>query len=129
VIAYAATAVPSTGRRPPVYEQGSAASLVSSTRRDDQALWDQIVEGQYAALDRLEAKDFAGTHLCVAVTVSSLPRRSIRPPSTSGPGRTGRAHDEIKAHRPAFMPCRRNLEPEPGTRHRMIVNRWKSRRP
>jgi glycosyltransferase involved in cell wall biosynthesis len=64
VLAYAATAVPSTmdgagvlfEDKDPVHVAGLMDAIVSNA-----AVQDQIVEGQLAAIDRLRARDFAGT--------------------------------------------------------------------
>src|SRR4029079_3142479 len=66
VLAYAATAVPSTmdgagvlyTSKDPLHVAGLIKAVV-----DDQALAAKIIEGQDAALDRLEGKDFARTLL------------------------------------------------------------------
>ena len=66
VVAYAATAVPATMDGAGVLYTDKyplhVAALINAVV-DDRVLQDRIVDGQYAALDRLEAKDFGGTLL------------------------------------------------------------------
>jgi glycosyltransferase involved in cell wall biosynthesis len=77
VLAYAATAVPSTmdgagvlfGDRDPVHVAELMDAIVSHP-----ALEDAIVEGQLAAVDRLREKDFAGTLLGFLQQILSCPR-------------------------------------------------------
>jgi glycosyltransferase involved in cell wall biosynthesis len=77
VIAYAATAVPSTmdgagvlyHDKDPVQVAALVDAVVSNS-----ALQDAIVDGQLAALDRLRAKDFAGTLLGIIDRMLSCPR-------------------------------------------------------
>jgi hypothetical protein len=77
VLAYAATAVPSTmdgagvllEDRDPLHVARVLDAVVS-----DAALQDRIVEGQLAAVDRLRAKDFAGTLLGFIAEILSKPR-------------------------------------------------------
>jgi L-malate glycosyltransferase len=77
VLAYAATAVPDTmdgagvlyADKDPVHVAGLIDAIVS-----DAALQDRIVEGQLAAVDRLRAKDFAGSLLRFVDEVLSRPR-------------------------------------------------------
>jgi L-malate glycosyltransferase len=78
VLAYAATAVPATmdgagvlfTNKHPMHVAALLDAVVS-----DRRLQDRIVEGQYAALDRLEAKDFGGTLLSFVDQVLAAPRR------------------------------------------------------
>ena len=109
VLAYAATAVPSTmdgagvlyTNKDPLY----IAALMNAVI-DDHALADRIVDGQDAALDRLEAKDFAGTLLRHMDEVLASPRRPHPPVAFDFWDQVDRAEelDEIKAHRPsAFL--------------------------
>jgi hypothetical protein len=73
---------------------------------DDQALADQIVEGQYGALDRLAAKDFAATLLRHIDGVLAAPRREHPPVAFDFWDQVERAeeYDEIKQYRPsAFL--------------------------
>jgi hypothetical protein len=120
VIAYAATAVPSTmdgagilyTNKDPLHIAGLINAVV-----DDDSLADQIVEGQYAALGRLRAKDFAGTLLRHVESVLASPRREHPPVAFDFWDQVDRAeeYDEIKAHRPAAFHA---LPPEPpGTRN------------
>jgi glycosyltransferase involved in cell wall biosynthesis len=77
VLAYAATAVPSTmdgagvlfEDRDPLHVARVMDAVVA-----DAALQDQIVEGQLAAVDRLRSKDFAGTLLGFVDQMLSKPR-------------------------------------------------------
>jgi hypothetical protein len=70
---------------------------------DDRALAEKIVDGQYAALDRLEAKDFAGTLLGHIDAVLAAPRRDHPPVAFDFWDQVDRAEqfDEIKQYRPA----------------------------
>jgi glycosyltransferase involved in cell wall biosynthesis len=77
VLAYAATAVPATmdgagvlyDDKDPMHVAGLMDAITS-----DVALQDAIVEGQLAAVDRLRAKDFAGTLLGFVTQILSCPR-------------------------------------------------------
>src|SRR5262249_9655261 len=77
VLAYAATAVPSTmdgagvlfDDRDPLH----VARLIDAIA-SDAALQDRMVEGQLAAVDRLRSKDFAGTLLAFVDEIVSKPR-------------------------------------------------------
>jgi L-malate glycosyltransferase len=77
VLAYAATAVPATmdgagvlyHDKTPAHVAHLMDSIVSNA-----ALRDRIVEGQLAAVDRLRAKDFAGTLLGFVTDILSKPR-------------------------------------------------------
>ncbi len=77
VVAYAATAVPSTmdgagvlfTERDPMHVAQIVDAVVS-----DATLQDRIVEGQLAAIDRLQAKDFAGTLMGFVDRILSAPR-------------------------------------------------------
>jgi L-malate glycosyltransferase len=77
VLAYAATAVPSTmdgagvlyDEKDPVYVAALMDGILSNPD-----LQDRIVEGQLAAVDRLRAKDFAGTMLGFVDQILSRPR-------------------------------------------------------
>jgi glycosyltransferase involved in cell wall biosynthesis len=77
VLAYAATAVPSTmdgagvlyHDKDPMHVAGLMDAIVSN-----EALQDLIVDGQCEAVDRLQAKDFAGTLLGLVETILSNPR-------------------------------------------------------
>jgi glycosyltransferase involved in cell wall biosynthesis len=77
VLAYAATAVPATmdgagvlyDDKDPMHVAALMDAITS-----DVALQDAIVEGQLAAVDRLRAKDFAGTLLRFVTQILSCPR-------------------------------------------------------
>jgi glycosyltransferase involved in cell wall biosynthesis len=116
VLAYAATAVPSTmdgagvlyTSKDPLHVAGLINAVV-----DDQDLAATIVEGQDAALDRLEAKDFAATLLRHVDTVLAMPRREHPPVAFDFWDQVDQteAYDEVKQYRPsAFLA----LPPEPG---------------
>ena len=115
VLAYAATAVPSTmdgagilyTNKDPMH----MAALIN-TVVDDRALADRILEGQDAALARLAAKDFGGTLLRHIDAVLASPRMPHPGVAFDFWDQVDRAEelDEIKAHRPsAFLA----LPPEP----------------
>jgi glycosyltransferase involved in cell wall biosynthesis len=117
VLAYAATAVPATmdgagvlyANKDPMHLAGLIHAVV-----DDPALTDRIVEGQYEALTRLEARDFAGTLLRHVERVLASPRQPHPEVAFDFWDQVDRAEelDEIKAHRPsAFLA----LPPEPGS--------------
>jgi len=78
VLAYAATAVPSTMDGGGVlYEDkhpGHVAALMDAILSDPE-LQDRIVDGQLAAVDRLQSKDFAGTLLHFVDRILSGPRQ------------------------------------------------------
>ena len=77
VLAYAATAVPSTmdgagvlyDEKDPIHVAALMDAIISNA-----ALQDAIVEDQLAAVDRLRAKDFAGTLLRFVDQILSCPR-------------------------------------------------------
>jgi hypothetical protein len=77
VLAYAATAVPATmdgagvlfDDKDPMHVARLLDAIVS-----DRALQDRIVDGQLAAVERLQSKDFAGTLLGFVDTILSTPR-------------------------------------------------------
>mgnify|MGYP006276371433 FL=1 len=106
VLAYAATAVPSTmdgagvlyDTKDPLYVAGLINAIV-----DDRDLSARIVDGQYAALDRLEAKDFGATLLAHLDHVLAAPRREHPPVAFDFWDQVDRAEefDEIKQYRPA----------------------------
>ena len=111
VLAYAATAVPVDDgrRRRALYRQGSDARRRPDQRgrRRSGAVAATIVDGQYAALDRLEAKDFAGTLLRHIDSVLATPRREHPPVAFDFWDQVDQAedYDEIKQYRPsAFTP-------------------------
>ena len=79
---------------------------------DDSRLHDRIVAGQYAALDRLEAKDFGATLLRHVDQVLASPRQPHPPVAFDFWDQVNRAEalDEFKSFRPsAFL----TLPPEP----------------
>ncbi|HEX6214276.1 MAG TPA: glycosyltransferase family 4 protein [Vicinamibacterales bacterium] len=117
VLAYAATAVPSTmdgagvlyATKDPMY----MAALINAVV-EDRAVADRIVGGQYTALDRLQAKDFEGTLLRHVDTVLGSPRKPHPPVAFDFWDQVDQAEelDEIKVYRPsAFLA----LPPEPLT--------------
>ena len=134
VLAYAATAVPSTmdgagilyTNKDPLH----LAALINAVV-DDRALGDRIVDGQDAALDRLDAKDFGGTLLRHVEAVLASPRKPHPEVAFDFWDQVDRAEelDEIKAYRPSaflalplepFDSARDNAslaqdQPDPGT--------------
>ena len=115
VLAYAATAVPSTmdgagvlyTNKDPMH----MAALVNAIIEDRQ-LADRIVDGQYAALNRLQVKDFGGTLLKHVDRVLASPRTPHPPVAFDFWDQVDQTEelDEIKAYRPsAFLA----LPPEP----------------
>ena len=86
VIAYAATAVPSTmdgagvlfDDKDPMHVAALIDAVVSNA-----SLRDAIVDGQLAAVERLRAKDFAGTLLGFVNRIRSCPRAAAAPGRTS----------------------------------------------
>jgi glycosyltransferase involved in cell wall biosynthesis len=109
VIAYAASAVPATMDGAGVlYTDKSplhVAALVNAIV-DDPGLRTCIVDGQYAALDRLEAKDFGGTLLGFVDKMLATPRRPHPPVAFDFWDQVKQADEleEIKACRPsAFL--------------------------
>jgi glycosyltransferase involved in cell wall biosynthesis len=82
VLAYAAAAVPATmdgagvlyTNKHPMHVAALIDAVVS-----DRNLQDRIIDGQYAALDRLEAKDFGGTLLSFVDQMLATPRRPHPP--------------------------------------------------
>ena len=82
VLAYAATAVPATmdgagilfSNKHPLH----VAALIDAVM-NDRALQDRIIDGQFAALERMEAKDFGGTLLKFMDQIAASPRVN-RPP-------------------------------------------------
>ena len=124
VIAYAATAVPSTmdgagilyTNKDPMFMAALINALV-----DDRQLTDRIVDGQYAAVERLEAKDFAGTLLGHVDRVLAAPRKPHPAVAFDFWDQVDRAEelDEIKAYRPsaflALPPESETGSREPGT--------------
>jgi len=82
---------------------------------DDREMADRIVEGQDAALDRLQARDFAGTLQQHINAVLAAPRREHPPVAFDFWDQVERAeeYDELKQHGPAAFQA---LPPEPGSR-------------
>ena len=82
VLAYAATAVPATMDGAGVLytdkDPMAVAALVNAVV-DDHDLCERIIEGQDAALDRLEARDFDGTLLAFVDQLLATPRRPHPP--------------------------------------------------
>ncbi len=115
VVAYAATAVPSTmGGAGILYTNKDPmhmAALINAVV-DDRQLSDRIVDGQYAAVDRLQEKDFGGTLLRHMEAVLGSPRKPHPSVAFDFWDQVDRAEelDEIKAYRPsAFLA----LPPDP----------------
>ena len=117
VIAYAATAVPATmdgagvlySNKDPMH----LAALINAVV-DDRHLADRIVDGQFAALDRLESKDFGATLMAHINNVLASPRREHPPIAFDFWDQVERAEDfdELKEHRPAAYQA---LPPDPET--------------
>jgi len=115
VIAYAAAAVPSTmdgagvlyTNKDPLHVAGLINAVVDSPE-----VTARIVDGQYAALERLEAKDFGATLLQHLDSVLAAPRREHPPVAFDFWDQVDRAeeYDEIKQYRPAAYQA---LPPEP----------------
>ena len=108
VLAYAATAVPATmdgagvlfEDKDPFHVASLMDAIVSNC-----GLQDQIVEGQLAAVDRLRAKDFAGTLLGFVDRIPRGARGRRRPTSrsTSGSSSTRRRSSRSSGlYRPAI---------------------------
>jgi L-malate glycosyltransferase len=118
VLAYAATAVPSTMDGAGVLYTSKdplhVAALINAVV-DDREVAERIIDGQYAALDRLEARDFAGTLLAHMDRVLGSPRREHPPVAFDFWDQVERAekYDELKQYRPAAFQA---LPPEPGSR-------------
>jgi hypothetical protein len=118
VIAYASTAVPSTMDGAGVLYTNKHPMHVAALLHevvDDSRLYDRIVAGQYAALDRLEAKDFGATLLRHVDQVLASPRQPHPPVAFDFWDQVNRAEvlDEFKSLRPsAFL----TLPPEPRER-------------
>ena len=120
VLAYAATAVPSTMDGAGVLYTSKdplhVAALINAVV-DDREVAERIIDGQYAALDRLEARDFSGTLLGHVNGVLAAPRREHPPVAFDFWDQVERAeeYDELKQYRPAAFQA---LPPEPGTGNR-----------
>jgi glycosyltransferase involved in cell wall biosynthesis len=119
VLAYAATAVPSTMDGAGVLytdkDPMHLAALINAVI-EDPALVDRIVEGQEAALARLTAQDFGGTLLRHINGVLSSPRKPHPEIAFDfwDQAEAAEAYDELKQHRPAAFQA---MPPEPGTRN------------
>ena len=116
VLAYAATAVPATMDGAGILytdkDPMHLAALINAIT-EDRDLVDRVVDGQYAALARLEAKDFAATLLEHVDTVFASPRKPQPDIAFDFWDQVTQAEafDELKAHRPsAFLA----LPPDPG---------------
>jgi L-malate glycosyltransferase len=106
VLAYAATAVPATmdgagvlfTNKHPMH----VAALIDAVASDRQ-LQDRIIEGQYAALDRLEAKNFGRTLLSFVDQVLAAPRQPHPEVAFDFWDQLQRREelDELRRHRPA----------------------------
>jgi glycosyltransferase involved in cell wall biosynthesis len=107
VLAYAATAVPSTmdgagvlyEEKDPIHVAALMDAIVSNAE-----LQDRIVEGQLAAVDRLRAKDFAGLLLGFVDTILAAPR-APKPHVTFdfwGQFDAAQELEELRMYRPAI---------------------------
>ena len=115
VLAYAATAVPSTmdgagvlfEDRDPLHVAMLMDEIVSNA-----ALQDQIVAGQLAAVDRLRARDFAGTLLGFVDRILAAPRAQAPHVAFDFWGQFDAAQEleELRMYRPAVYQA---LPPEP----------------
>jgi glycosyltransferase involved in cell wall biosynthesis len=107
VLAYAATAIPSTmdgagvlfEDRDPIHVASLIDAIVS-----DAALQDRIVDGQLAAVDRLRSKDFAGTLLGLVDRIVSSPRAAAPHVTFDFWGQFDAAQEleELRMYRPAI---------------------------
>ncbi len=107
VLAYAATAVPSTmdgagvlfDDADPINVASHMDAILANAK-----LQDQIVEGQLAAVDRLRAKDFAGTLLSFISQIESAPRAEAPHVTWDFWGQFDAAQDleELRLFRPAI---------------------------
>ena len=109
VLAYAATAVPATMDGAGVLytdkDPLAVAALINAVV-DDLDLQARIIEGQDAALDRLEARDFEGTLLAFVDQLLATPRRPHPPVAFDfwDQGQLAEELEAIKAYRPsAFL--------------------------
>jgi glycosyltransferase involved in cell wall biosynthesis len=115
VLAYAATAVPSTmdgagvlfEDRDPIHVATLIDEIVSNA-----ALQDRIVDGQLAAVDRLRSKDFAGTLLGFVQRMLAAPRAALPHVAFDFWGQFDAAQEleELRMYRPAIYQA---LPPEP----------------
>ena len=107
VLAYAATAVPSTmdgagvlfENRDPIHVAALMDAIVSNV-----ALQDGIVDGQLAAVDRLRSKDFAGTLLGFVDRILASPRAAAPHVAFDFWGQFDAAQEleELRMYRPAI---------------------------
>jgi len=115
VLAYAATAIPSTmdgagvlfDDRDPIHVATLIDAIVSNAD-----LQDRIVDGQLAAVDRLRAKDFAGTLLGFVDRMLTSPRAAAPHVAFDFWGQFDAAQEleELRMYRPAVYQA---LPPEP----------------
>jgi len=107
VLAYAATAVPATMDGAGVLfdtKEPMHVAMLMDAILSDMALQDRIVDGQLAALARLQAKDFAGTLLGFVDAILAGPR-APRPKVTFdfwGQFDAAEELDELRLYRPAL---------------------------
>ncbi len=120
VLAYAATAVPSTmdgagilfENRDPIHVAALMDEIISNA-----SLQDQIVDGQLAAVARLQSKDFAGTLLGFVDRILAGPRAPAPRVAFDFWGQFDAAQEleELRMYRPAIfqaLPPARSLEVE-----------------
>jgi hypothetical protein len=115
VLAYAATAVPSTmdgagilfENRDPIHVAALMDEIISNA-----SLQDQIVDGQLAAVARLQSKDFAGTLLDFVDRILAGPRAPAPHVAFDFWGQFDAAQEleELRMYRPAIFQA---LPPEP----------------
>jgi glycosyltransferase involved in cell wall biosynthesis len=115
VLAYAATAVPSTmdgagilfENRDPIHVAALMDEIISNA-----SLQDQIVDGQLAAVARLQSKDFAGTLLGFVDRILAGPRAPAPHVAFDFWGQFDAAQEleELRMYRPAIFQA---LPPEP----------------
>jgi L-malate glycosyltransferase len=107
VLAYSATAVPSTmdgagvlfENRDPIHVAALMDAIISNV-----ALQDRIVDGQLAAVDRLRSKDFAGTLLGFVDRILASPRAAAPHVAFDFWGQFDAAQEleELRMYRPAI---------------------------
>jgi hypothetical protein len=115
VLAFAATAVPSTmdgagilfENRDPIHVAALMDEIISNA-----SLQDQIVDGQLAAVARLQSKDFAGTLLGFVDRILAGPRAPAPRVAFDFWGQFDAAQEleELRMYRPAIFQA---LPPEP----------------
>jgi glycosyltransferase involved in cell wall biosynthesis len=118
VLAYAATAVPATmdgagvlfTNKHPVHVAALIDAVVG-----DRGLQDRIIDGQYAALNRLEARNFGGALLSFMQQVLAAPRLPHPPVAFDfwDQLKLREELEELWVHRPAAFKA---LPPDPGTK-------------